>query len=248
MYFSQLDSVDGEIQTTILNYEVSVDLLVNMDDTEILDVFSRLNSYSATLNEQEKINANHFGEFKMIADKIAFKYNNFWISNKIITEQQILRMNDVQLVADILIAITDEIKEKKQIGKYYDKYEKEFPFSTELIENNFDECIRHIYIIFPDSLKDTEFIRVTLFYSLFISVYHMVFGIKNLDARYRGFDTNSVAKYRNNLEKVEEIFKEEDKTKLSKDQFQFLTDCQRATTDAAVRVRRSNYILDAIMG
>ena len=68
LYFSQLNQIDDDIQTQILNYEVSVDLLVNMSDPDVLDVFSRLNSYSVTLNEQEKLNANHFGSFKRLAD------------------------------------------------------------------------------------------------------------------------------------------------------------------------------------
>ena len=46
-----------------------------------------------------------------------------------------------------------------------------------------------------------------------------------------------------NSNELKLIIKQEDKTLLTKDQNQFLTDCQRATTDAAVRVRRSNYIL-----
>ena len=78
-YFSQLDSVSSEIQASILNYEISADLLVNLPDSEILDIFSRLNSYSVTLNEQEKINANHFGPFKILADNISHKYNDFWL-------------------------------------------------------------------------------------------------------------------------------------------------------------------------
>lgn len=71
LYFSQLSQVDDEVQANILNYEISVDLLVNMPNPEVLDIFSRLNSYSVTLNEQEKINANHFGPFKLLADCIA---------------------------------------------------------------------------------------------------------------------------------------------------------------------------------
>src|SRR4051812_735430 len=34
LYFSQLDQVDPDIQSNILNYELSVDLLVNMPDAE----------------------------------------------------------------------------------------------------------------------------------------------------------------------------------------------------------------------
>ena len=79
LFFSQLNQVDAEIQTNILNYELSVDLLVNMPDPEVLDVFGRLNSYAVVLNEQEKINAQHFGPFKTLADSIAHTLNDFWL-------------------------------------------------------------------------------------------------------------------------------------------------------------------------
>lgn len=243
LYFSQLDSIDESIQTSFLNYEISVDLLVNMNDAEILDVFSRLNSYAVTLNEQEKINANHFGDFKILADNLAFSYNDFWIRNKIISESQILRMNDVQLVADILIAITDEVKEKKQIPKYYDKYEDNFPFDSDEITAKFSEVIGVIQTLFPSGLRQSEFRRVHIFYSLFLSVYHMIYKVKGLDALQRVFDNSKIEKYRNGLDAVESIIKEEDKLRLNKEQLSFLTDCQRATTDAAVRVRRSNFIV-----
>jgi uncharacterized protein with ParB-like and HNH nuclease domain len=83
LYFSQLDSVDPEIQGIILNYEISTDLLVNMADADVLDVFGRLNSYAVILNEQEKINSNHFGPFKTLGDRLAHKYNDFWLRNQI---------------------------------------------------------------------------------------------------------------------------------------------------------------------
>src|SRR5690349_734760 len=70
LYFSQLGFIDEEIQTNILNYEISVDLLTNLPDPEILDIFSRLNSYAVVLNEQEKINADHFSPFKTLADEL----------------------------------------------------------------------------------------------------------------------------------------------------------------------------------
>ena len=64
--FSQLPE---DIQGQVLAYEVSVDLLINLPDSEVLDIFSRLNSYAVVLNEQEKINANHFGPFKVLAEQ-----------------------------------------------------------------------------------------------------------------------------------------------------------------------------------
>jgi uncharacterized protein with ParB-like and HNH nuclease domain len=41
--FSQLPE---DIQAQVLAYEVSVDLLINLPDADVLDIFSRLNSYA----------------------------------------------------------------------------------------------------------------------------------------------------------------------------------------------------------
>ncbi len=111
LYFSQLDV---ETQVGVLNYEIAVDLLVNMPDQEVLDVFGRLNSYAVILNEQEKIHANHFGPFKSLADDLGHAHAAHWVKGKILTDAQVLRMADVALAADLLIAMIEGIKSKKQ--------------------------------------------------------------------------------------------------------------------------------------
>ena len=55
--FSQLPK---DVQGQVLGYEIAVDLLINLPDPEVLDIFSRLNSYAVILNEQEKLNAQYF--------------------------------------------------------------------------------------------------------------------------------------------------------------------------------------------
>lgn len=55
--FSQLSE---DAQSQVLAYEIAVDLLINLPDAEVLDIFSRLNSYAIVLNEQEKLNAQYF--------------------------------------------------------------------------------------------------------------------------------------------------------------------------------------------
>ncbi|MCS5491794.1 DUF262 domain-containing protein [Algoriphagus limi] len=245
-YFSQLDSVDPDIQSFILNYEISADLLVNMSDSEILDIFSRLNSYSVTLNEQEKINANHFGPFKVLADRISHKYNEFWLENGIINSQNILRMNDVTLVSDLIIAMCEGIQSKKQIKSYYNKYENEFPYDEKLLEKQFDETIEVIQQIFPSGLKSTEFRRIHVFYTLFTSIFHTIFGLKNFERDQKRISPGDYPKARNILEKVELLFQVDDVTQLDVEQIQFLTDSRRATTDTKVRIRRAEYVIDLL--
>jgi hypothetical protein len=242
LYYSQLNEIDIDIQGQILNYEISVDLLVNMSDPDVLDVFSRLNSYSVTLNEQEKINANHFGPFKTLADRLAHSNNSFWVENKIISEQDVLRMVDVQMVADLLIGMVDGIKSKKQIKKYYEQFEKNFDFDTDELENRFCRVIATISELFENNLKKREFRRPHVFYSLFMTLYHLEYGVENLTAHRVGLESIGYARVSQKLERIDYIFSEEDKSHLTSEDEQFLEDCRRATTDTAVRIRRSEFL------
>jgi hypothetical protein len=110
--FSQMAPDD---QTQFLSFELSVDLLVNLPNSEILDIFGRLNSYALVLSDQEKINADHFGPFKILADEIGRKHYEYWLKQKIISERQIVRMAEITLVADLIIGMREGIKSKKQI-------------------------------------------------------------------------------------------------------------------------------------
>jgi len=83
------------------------------------------------------------------------------------TSRNILRMQEVNLVADILIAMREGIKSKKQIKKYYDQYEESFDDDVEEIAERFDAVIATIGLIFPEGLTASEFSRNHLFYSLF---------------------------------------------------------------------------------
>lgn len=246
LYFSQLSEVDEDIQSLILNYEISVDLLVNMSDPDVLDVFSRLNSYSVTLNEQEKLNANHFGPFKTIADRLAHLNNSFWLDNKIITEQNVLRMYDVQMTADLLIAMIEGIHSKKQIKKFYEAYENNFEYDVDVLEEKFQRVINIIKKLFDSNLKKREFRRNHVFYSLFVSIFHLEFGVSNLKENRVPIEQIGYARASQNLERLDYIFEEEDKDRLSREEKQFLEDCRRATTDTAVRIRRSEYIAKLI--
>ena len=253
LYFSQLCQVDDNVQASILNYEISVDLLVNMPDQKVLDVFSRLNSYSVVLNEQERINANHFGPFKLLADCLSKKYYQFWIDNRVISEKKCLRMDDVNLTADLLIAMCEGIKEKKKIKYYYDAYEKAFNHNGQELEYRFDSVMTAIQNMYGKELKDSEFKRVHLFYSLFTAVFHIKYGLKemNVSPIVQEVDYTNLAvlmKIRHRLERIEYIFDkaEDDIMLLSKEEQQFLDSSRRATTDASKRIERTKYLVKLI--
>ncbi len=243
LFYSQLDP---ETQVSILSYEISVDLLVNISDEEVLDIFGRLNSYAYNLNDQERINSNHFGPFKTLADRIGHKYYRFWVQNRILSDSQVLRMGDVTLVADLLIAMIEGIRSKKQIRSYYDQYEKVFPHDEADLEKRLDLVMESIGQLFGDSLRTSEFRRIHIFYTLFTSIYHLQCGLPNLSLARQPIRSGDYPRVRMVLDDIEAIFDANDIQSLPKDEATFLQDSRRATTDATVRVRRTNFVVNRI--
>jgi len=239
--FSQLPET---IQAQVLSYELSVDLLINLPDAEVLDIFSRLNSYAVVLNEQERINATHFGSFKLLADDIGRKYCEYWTKQDILSARDILRMQEVNLVADLLIAMKEGIKSKKQIKKYYDQYEDNFDDDVDKAVAHFDKVITTIGALYPEGLASTEFARIHQFYSLFTSVAHCLYGLKGLTAKRLPLAKGSaVESARNGLDRVGEIYHAADLTTLKPREREFLQDSRRATTDEKVRERRTKFLI-----
>lgn len=245
LYFSQLPE---EVQAQILSYEVAVDLLINMPDAEVLDVFGRLNSYAITLNEQEKINASHFSEFKVLADSIGYKYNKFWLDQKILTPSAILRMQEISLVADLLISMLEGIKSKKQIRRFYALYERAFGGDIDELSAQFDDVIEFIFRVYPEGISGTEFKRVHLFYTLFTAIYHVLFGLKGLDglARPEVRSEADIARVRNAFDRIGGLFEAADGGGLDRSERQFIQDSRRATTDEPVRERRTKFLISLI--
>ncbi|WP_143739767.1 DUF262 domain-containing protein [Micrococcus luteus] len=243
LFFSQLPE-DKKLE--LLGYEISTDLLVNLADSQILDIFSRLNSHAVVLNEQEKINASHFSEFKKLADAMAHEFYEYWIKNRILREPQVMRMADVSLSADLLIAMCDGVQSKKQIRSYYTQFEKDFPYDSDKLAEQFRQTIYMISRIFPDGVQNSEFRRIHIYYSLFTAVFHELYGLRGSDLPRGGLLSANLDQVRSRLDHVDEVFGDPDSPRLTDSDRQFLNDSRRATTDASVRQRRTEYLLNLI--
>lgn len=253
-YFSELSQIDSDIQTAILSYEISVDLLTNMPDPQILDVFGRLNSYAVILNEQEKINADHFGPFKQLADELSKLYYSFWIESKLLSEQKILRMEDVNLTADLLIAMIEGIKEKKKIKAYYDSYEIHFTHDVDVLKRKFDSVMNVISRLFDNGIRNTQFRRLHIFYSLFTSIYHIMYGLPNVvdDIEHNSNpDDITITRMKLSLDAVERIFNLAEANRimdLTEEERTFLDYSRRATTDQSKRAERTKFLVNLLRG
>lgn len=80
---------------------LAVGYLVGADDSDVVEIFGRLNSVSKTLNLQEKRNARFSGEFKQFCLKQASARVTFWRDYHIFSANDIARMLEVQFVSPV---------------------------------------------------------------------------------------------------------------------------------------------------
>jgi hypothetical protein len=172
--FLELSSADKE---KFLRYAFSVNLIEQASLGDILDIFARINSYTTTLNRQEKLNAKYFGEFKTLVYKLSRQHVDFWKENAVVSEKQLVRMTEAELASELLVAMLAGLQDKKKsIESFYKKYDEEFPKGTEL-EKQFRSCIKLIEKIMGPELARSSFHRRPLFYSLFCAIFDILYGM-----------------------------------------------------------------------
>ena len=201
--FSQLDPTT---QSDILKYEFVVDLLQDMPDNEVYNVFARINTYSEKLKAQELRNSKWFGDFKSCVYLLAEDFTTFFIGNKVFTEKLVLRMAEAEFISDLLVAMQDGIQAgaKGILDNAYKKYDEEFP-SRKTHERRFRETIDIIKGIFGADLAQSEFRAIRLFYPLFCAIHHLKFGLPKLRSQRTSFKTADYPKMKNALEYVDDL-------------------------------------------
>ena len=239
-YFSELPP---DIQAEFLSYELTVNVLVDLDDKDVLDIFARLNSYGVKLNTQELINAKYFGYFKQLVYSLGFNFTKYWEINKLFSNANIMRMKEAEFVSELLVVMLDGVQELKSLEKYYAKYDDVFDERVE-IEDRFSETMDYIANLYDGDFSNTRFKSSPLFYSLFASIYHLNYGVKDFSAPRRPIAKDDTAKIRAALSEIEEILQKQDN--ISADEQKFIISCKKSTNNKNSKIARCNYMLKVI--
>ena len=118
------ENLDQDAQANVLQYEIGVDLLYNVGMSDMLDIFARINTYSVTLNAQEKLNAKYVGAFKTRGYELGFDYVDYLLDGGVVTDKGVSRMDEARLASDMLVALVGGVQTQKNLGKYYRLYEE----------------------------------------------------------------------------------------------------------------------------
>ncbi|HKW00725.1 MAG TPA: DUF262 domain-containing protein [Vicinamibacterales bacterium] len=202
-FFSGLDQ---ETQKDILKYEFVVDLLQDMPDPEVYDVFARINTYGEKLKPQESRNAKYFGEFKTCVYSLAKDWVSFLEANTVFSSKAILRMAEAEFISDLVLAMEEGIREgnKRVLDKAYKDYDDDFP-NRKRHEKRFAETFDTIRDVLGDDLPKLRFKGIRLLYPLFCALYHLHYGLPRLKVPRKTIKTTDYPKVKAALEAVDDL-------------------------------------------
>ncbi|MCV7440815.1 DUF262 domain-containing protein [Mycobacterium paraense] len=149
--------------------KLSVGYLIGADDSDVIEIFGRLNAVSKTLNAQEKRAAQYSGEFHQFCLREAAGRLPIWRGSNIFTATSITRMAEVQFTAELAIDLLEGMSDysTRKIDAAYKRWDEEFPKSSE-VDDRFERVYRAIGGLRPGLIKDTIFSRSPLFYTLIL--------------------------------------------------------------------------------
>lgn len=206
---NRFSGLDEEAQRNILQYEFSVDLLQDIPDKEVYEIFARLNTYSSTLNAQELRHARKFGDLRTCVYELSDEFITFWVNNKVFTNNNILRMAEAEFASELLMAMSEGIraKLKRSIDKFYDDNDDHFP-KRKQFERRFRETFDDIGGIMGDTLAQSNLRSTRLLYPFFCGVYHMQFKLPEFKAKRCTFKPAAYTKIRNALQVVDSLIEQ----------------------------------------
>lgn len=172
------DRLDDEQKQDFLSYALATDQLLNASDTDVLDIFARLNSYTVSLNAAEKRHAAFQGDFKWAVHEASLYWKTLWEDFNIITGRDRLRMGDDALMAELFGFILEGVPDggATTIDRLYKRYDDHFE-SEELTRKSVDRVIRAIIEHFGSILYETPLRRSPQFAMLFAAMAHALIGI-----------------------------------------------------------------------
>ena len=246
-------ALDEDTQSSILQYEIGVDILYNVGFSDLLDIFARINTYSVTLNTQEKLNAKYLGVFKTCAYELGFEYVDYLLEGGVLTENIVSLMSEARLASDLLVAILGGVQTVKNIEKYYREFEDcaSVPQAVNEAVDLYRNTMKLVGAIYPASdLKSSNWSRQHWFYTLFTCAAHARCALVGFESAPRPpLNRRTLRHWRSELDEVSALydrFTEMNDSDVPSRYARFINYAQRRTTDTEARIERAKFVLGAV--
>ena len=187
--------LDEDAQEAMLEYEILAEVVTEKDESCIYDMFARLNSNNYVLNRQEIRNSKYWGDFKVFIYRLASQYRDFFLDNKLLSDNDCARMRDAELITSMIIVLKEGIVSESPtfVDGIYAKYDKDFD-DIDIIENHFNsvmEILLSIYQYLNGNVGCFE--NKNYFFTLYCTILNQMYGIVSLDLpRFTVFNQTSI--------------------------------------------------------
>jgi len=155
-----------------LQTSLSVGYLVGASDTDVIEIFARINSVSKTLNPQEKRNSQFSGAFKQFTLRESASRVQFWRDYGIFSDADIARMIEVQFMSDLCMNLLDGLQDYSatRLTNCYKRFDESFPKEDEL-ENRLEQLFGLLSRVKAAALRGSTFARSEVLFSLIIAMH-----------------------------------------------------------------------------
>jgi len=148
--------------------------------------------------------------------------------------------------------LVEGVQTNKTMESIYRKYEDD-PENLPRCGEQFDEVMSYIGEIYPSGeMAPTNWKRIQLFYTLFTTLAHGLYGLKNLeDVDRPPVKKNLVGKLRNEFDNIslfyDQYTKIKDQNDVPPNYRVFIDFARRGTTDTAARIGRTKFICERLI-
>ncbi len=232
------DDLPPEQKTAFWDYDVVTRELHDATDGDIRDLFRRLNISAINLNDQELRHAKYTGEFITTMEELAD--DPWWVEHRIVNLRQIRRMEDVEFISELFIALMAGPQDKKKsIEGYYADFDSSFPEKDEWVRK-----FRHTWTLMATILSDDE-IRSWSGKSDFYTLFHVLGTLE--DRRWTSKQRENTAQELKSFHsRVAQAKRKDNERPFPSYIHEYADAITRAATDVARRKLRSEILLDRI--
>ncbi|MDO8207088.1 MAG: hypothetical protein Q7T38_04600 [Gallionella sp.] len=246
-YGKSYSRLTPEEQQRFLDYQLSIDIFVDATESDIRELFRRVNSYNVPLNPQEKRHSTYQGPLKWFIHEQSNKYAQTLKELGTFNESQISRMEDAKFIADICLGLNEGLisASEAKIDKLYKQYDESFVQEVDydtLIADAMDDILT-----FRDQLGD-ELTKKYHLYCLILAFAHKRRAIESLQPIFTS-DSSGITDYqvtRENLSRLTEAVASGNDN--GNPQLRRFIDSSSKTTDRQIqRSDRFRILCDAII-
>lgn len=222
------------------DYDVVTRELHEVSEGDIRDLFRRLNISAVNLNDQELRHARFTGYFMQVTEELAD--DDWWLEHKVVTVRQIRRMEDVEFVAELLIACMAGPQDKKKtIDDFYIDLDADFPDRANWMRRFHQTRTLLERIMTPEQIKAWS--GKSDFYSLF----HVLHGYVEAGVKWSPAQRTKCAQQLATLRtQVDQAKRKDNATKFPQYVMEYADAVSRAASDAARRKVRATILKERI--